>query len=36
MWHISGVYNKSFLWLASALIYRARRPELKNREIFVK
>ena len=36
MWHITGVHHKSFLLLASALIYRARRPELQGREIFIK
>lgn len=35
MWHISGVYKKEFVFLVSALVYRALHTELKHREIYL-
>lgn len=35
MWHITGYYKRSFVWLASALIFRAFHPELKNKGVYL-
>lgn len=35
MWHISGYYKKEFLFLMSALIFRATHSEYRNSEIYL-